>query len=173
AAALRRGTLVHELLQVLPNLPTDQQENVARQSLERPIHGFERDTARSLAKNLISVIRMPELAPLFTQKCKAEQPLAGIVNGRVIVGQVDRLCILPDRVIVCDFKTGRHIPRDVYKTPVDYLRQMAAYRTLLQQLWPHKTIDCVLVWVDEPRADILPETLLETYSLSITSSLSA
>ncbi|MBQ5546975.1 MAG: double-strand break repair helicase AddA [Acetobacter sp.] len=173
AAALRRGTLVHELLQFLPNLPIDQQEGVARQYLERPIHGFDHDTARSLAKNLISVIRMPELAPLFTQKGKAEQPLAGIVNGRVIVGQVDRLCILPDRVIVCDFKTGRHIPRDVYKTPVDYLRQMAAYRTLLQQLWPHKTIDCVLVWVDEPRADILPETLLETYSLSITSSLSA
>ncbi len=164
AAALRRGTLVHELLQFLPNLPIDQQENVARQYLERPIHGFERDTARSLAKNLISVIRMPELAPLFTQKGKAEQPLAGIVNGRVIVGQVDRLCILPDRVIVCDFKTGRHIPRDVHKTPVDYLRQMAAYRTLLQQLWPHKTIDCVLVWVDEPRADILPETLLNIYS---------
>ncbi|MBO6037097.1 MAG: PD-(D/E)XK nuclease family protein, partial [Acetobacter sp.] len=130
---------------------------------------------RSLVKNLISVIRMPELAPLFTQKGKAEQPLAGIVNGRVIVGQVDRLCILPDRVIVCDFKTGRHIPHNAEKTPVSYLRQMAVYRALLQQLWPNKTIDCVLVWVDEPRADILPDeilskTLLDTYSLPVTDS---
>ncbi|MBR2125064.1 MAG: double-strand break repair helicase AddA [Acetobacter sp.] len=159
-AARRRGTLVHTLLQFLPNIPADQQENVARQWLERPINGLESSEAQALTETILSVIRMPKLAPLFAPGAKAEQPLAGIVNGRVIVGQVDRLCILPDRVIVCDFKTGRHIPHNAEKTPVSYLRQMAVYRALLQQLWPNKTIDCVLVWVDEPRADILPDEIL-------------
>lgn len=163
-AAFRRGNLVHALLQFLPGLPADRQETAARQWLTRPTSGLDPADASALATSLLEVLRLPELAPLFAPLARAEQRLAGLVDGQVIVGQVDRLCILPDRVIVCDFKSGRHAPRAVTGTPVLYLRQMAAYRTLLRQLWPDRDVVCVLVWTELPRADVLPDALLDSHT---------
>ncbi len=74
------------------------------------------------------------------------------------------MCVLPDRVVVCDYKSGRHAPRTVAQTPVLYLRQMAAYRALLQGLWPGREVVCVLVWTEVPRADLLPATLLDRHA---------
>jgi ATP-dependent helicase/nuclease subunit A len=52
----------------------------------------------------------------------------------------------------------------VEQTPVLYLRQMAAYRALLQGLWPGREVVCVLVWTELPRADRLPEHLLDRHA---------
>lgn len=163
-AAFRRGTLVHALLQYLPAYPPEQQAEMAHSWLARPASGLTPDEAATLAEQVLAVLALPDLAPLFSPQARAEQRLAGVAGGQVIVGQVDRMFVLPDKVLVCDFKTGRHTPRKVEATPVLYLRQMAAYRALLQGLYPDRTIRCVLVWTEGPRADVLPDALLDAHA---------
>ncbi|MFT9409546.1 double-strand break repair helicase AddA [Acetobacter fabarum] len=163
-AALRRGNLVHALLQFLPDHPASAQEQLATDWLARPASGLSMPEAARLAAQIVAVLRMPALVDLFAPHARAEQRLAGIAGGQVIVGQVDRMCVMPDRVIVCDYKSGRHAPSTVEQTPVLYLRQMAAYRALLQGLWPGREVVCVLVWTELPRADRLPEHLLDRHA---------
>lgn len=163
-AAFRKGNLVHALLQFLPDHPAGAWERLATDWLARPASGLSTQEAAQLAAQIVAVLRMPELVDLFTPHARAEQRLAGIAGGQVIVGQVDRMCVLPDRVVVCDYKSGRHAPRTVEQTPVLYLRQMAAYRALLQGLWPDRQVVCVLVWTELPRADRLPDHLLDQHA---------
>lgn len=161
-AAFARGRLVHSLLQYLPEHPQEQWMALAMKWLKRPVAaGGQPDEADTLARQVIEVLSMPELAPLFSGQARVEQRLAGVAGGQVIVGQVDRMCVLPDRVLLCDFKSGRHVPRSVSVVPVLYLRQMAAYRLLLQGLYPDRPVTCVLVWTEGPRADVLPDELLD------------
>ncbi|GBR49614.1 double-strand break repair helicase AddA [Acetobacter pomorum] len=166
-AAFRRGNLVHALLQFLPACPVEQQSALAHQWLARPASGLSVHEADKLAQQVLAVLKMPGLADLFDPAARAEQRLAGVAGGQVIVGQVDRLRVLSDKVLVCDFKTGRHAPRTVQGTPVLYLRQMAAYRALLQGIWPDRPVICVLVWTEVPRADVLPDVLLDKHAPGI------
>ena len=163
-AAFRRGNLIHALLQYLPAHPPEQWAERAQGWRARPASGLKPAEAQNLAHQVLGVLALPDLAPLFAPEARAEQKLAGLAGGQVIVGQVDRMRVLPDRVLVCDFKSGRHMPRNVAGTPVLYLRQMAAYRALLQGLYPTKPIVCVLVWTEGPRADVLPDTMLEVHA---------
>ncbi|MFT9016863.1 MAG: PD-(D/E)XK nuclease family protein, partial [Acetobacter sp.] len=163
-AAFRKGSMVHALLQFLPDHPPEQQAELARAWLARPASGLDPQEAATLAERVVAVLRLPDLAPLFMPQARAEQRLVGVAGTQVIMGQVDRMCVLDDRIVVCDFKSGRHVPHRVEDTPVLYLRQMAAYRVLLRQIWPQKPVTCVLVWTEQPRADVLPPALLDSHA---------
>ena len=60
-------------------------------------------------------------------------------------GIADRLIIAPDRITLIDFKTGR-----VGHLAAKYRPQMIRYRTILQDLFPGRTIEGYLLFVDEP-----------------------
>jgi len=61
-------------------------------------------------------------------------------------GIVDRLIIATDRISLIDFKTGR-----VGHLNEKYRLQMIRYRTILQDLFPGRPVECYLLFVDEPR----------------------
>ena len=102
--------------------------------------------ADELARETLAILDHPDLAPLFGPGSRAEVPLTGVVGGAVVGGLVDRLAVLPDRVLVADFKTNRRPPARLEDTPVLYLRQMAAYRAVLREIFPGRAIVCALVW---------------------------
>jgi ATP-dependent helicase/nuclease subunit A len=129
----------------------------------QPGHGLKEAEAAGLVARVIEVMGLPALAPLFAAEGRAEQRLAGEIRGQVISGQVDRLRVLPDEILVCDFKTGRHPPSEIEQVPVPYLRQMAAYCALLQGIWPGRPIRCSLIWTETVTVMELPEYLLERY----------
>ena len=81
----------------------------------------------------------------------------------MVSGQVDRLAILPDRVLIADYKTGR-VPNDLDDVPVMYLRQMSAYRAVLHLIAPGKPVDCFLIWTDGPRIMRLPDPVLDRHA---------
>ncbi|MDG6094500.1 double-strand break repair helicase AddA [Acetobacter sp. AN02] len=162
-AAFRRGTLVHALLQYLPECPVRNRTHIAYDWLQRPGHALSETEAARLAARVIGVMDLPELADLFGPHSRAEQRLTGVAGGQVIIGQADRICVLPGEVHICDFKTNRRPPEDVSKTPVAYLRQMAAYRALLRQLWPGRQVKCCLVWTESVTVMLLPDSLLDHY----------
>ena len=104
------------------------------------------------------------LAPLFGPGSRAEVPLTGVIAGSVVGGLVDRLAVLADRVLMADFKTNRRPPGRIEDTPVLYLRQMAAYRAVLREIFPGRDIICALVWTQASQVVILPDALLETHA---------
>ncbi|HEY7580596.1 MAG TPA: double-strand break repair helicase AddA, partial [Acetobacteraceae bacterium] len=157
----RRGTLLHALLQYLPDLPAGQRAAAALAWLDRPGNGLAAGEAEALAREIMAILEHPELAPLFGPGSRAEVPVSGLVDGAVVGGLVDRLAVLDEAVIVADYKTNRRPPARVEDTPVLYLRQMAAYRGVLRQIFPGRAVRCALVWTEASQVVMLPDELLD------------
>jgi ATP-dependent helicase/nuclease subunit A len=107
-------------------------------------------------------------APLFGPGSRAEVRVAGEIVGahgtNVLSGQIDRLVVTADDVLVLDYKTNRPPPATEDDVAEIYLRQMAAYRAVLRGIYPGRTIGCALLWTDGPRLMPLSSWLLDRYS---------
>ena len=53
-------------------------------------------------------------------------------------------------VCLIDYKTGRSIPDSAEKTPLAYIRQMAAYKAVMEKIYPDRKIKCFLLWTEAP-----------------------
>ena len=163
-ARFRRGLLIHRLLQSLPELPERRRAAACRRYLERRAPDLNAEARREIAAQTLAVLRDPAFAPLFGPGSRAEVPLAGRVGDEVISGQVDRLAITDDAVLVVDYKTNRAPPEREAGVPTVYLRQMAAYRAILREIYPDRPVRCALLWTDGPRLMPLGDRLMDRYA---------
>lgn len=163
----RRGRLVHALLQHLPDRPPAEREGAARAFLARRGQGLsEAEQAATLAE-VLALLAAPDFAAAFGPDALAEAPIIGQVGNRLVSGQVDRLLVTADRVLVLDYKTNRPPPVDVAGVAPLYLRQMAAYRAVLRRAFPGRRVECALVWTFGARLMPLPDSLLDTHAPDI------
>jgi ATP-dependent helicase/nuclease subunit A len=160
----RRGLLIHGLLQHLPEHPEAAWEDIARRHLARPGHGLDSAEREATLAETLAVLRHPALDGAFGPDSLAEAPLAGVVDGIPIAGQVDRLLVTPGRVLVLDYKTNRPPPSEVSAVSPAYLRQMAAYRAVLRAAWPGRRVDCALVWTWSGHVMALPDAALDPHA---------
>jgi len=159
----RRGDLIHRLLQLLPDLAPEAWAEGAAAML-----GRERDLTApqrsEMAEAALAVLRDPRFAEVFGPGSRAEVAVAGAARalpaGLKISGRIDRLVVLPDRVLVADFKTNRPSPDRIEDADPAYLRQMAIYAAVLADVFPKHTIEAALVWTDGPKLMPIPENLL-------------
>jgi ATP-dependent helicase/nuclease subunit A len=91
---------------------------------------------KTLAGKVTGLLGNARFAALFAPGSRAEVPIVGKLqaggeNYRVS-GQVDRLAVTADAVLIADFKTNRPVPRIV---PPGYVRQLALYRAVLAKLY--------------------------------------
>lgn len=156
----RRGLIIHTLLERLPALPPLDRQKMGRAYLNRPIHGLTDDQAEEYLAEALGVIDDPEFGPIFTAEALVEAPIVGQVGSRIINGQIDRMVIGDDEILIVDFKTNRPPPTDVDQTAPVYLRQMASYQAVLQQIYPDRAVKCALLWTVEPRLMPLPNSIL-------------
>lgn len=167
----KRGQLIHRLLQTLPDLPVADREEAARRYLALPAHGLNEDAQAQLRGECLGVLNHPEFAPLFGVGSRAEVPLAGLIE-RVgestgpfaVSGQVDRLLVGGNEILVVDYKTLRPAPADPDRVPRAYLSQMAGYRAILRQIYPDRPVRCALVFTETPRLVPLPDGLLDSHA---------
>jgi ATP-dependent helicase/nuclease subunit A len=158
----KRGLFVHALLARLPDIAPGQREGVALAYLRR--QGLRTEEAAPLVTETLAILTHPLFAPLFAQNSRAEVAVTAQLPelGQLrISGQIDRLAVTDDAVLIADFKTNRPPPEDVEKTPRLYRTQMALYRAALQKIYPGKRIDCALIWTDGARLMRLPPQLLD------------
>ena len=156
-----RGEAVHALLQHLPGVGLEARAAEAARYLART--GLDAESQQTVQAQVMAVLAHPALAPLFGPLGRGEAPLSGLVAGRVVTGVVDRLAVLEDAVLVAEFKTGRTAPADVADTPVRYLRQLAAYRAVLNGLFPGRAVQCALVWTEGAAVIRMPDHLLDPH----------
>ena len=160
-----RGNLIHRLLEILPDLP-----EVKRQGAAARFMALQANVSEALGKDIIAevlaVIDNPDFAPFFAPGSKAEVSLAGhpstLPDHVVLNGQIDRLSVRGDEVWVIDYKSNRPPPKSEAAIPEIYIRQMAAYRALLRDLYPGKLVKCALLWTDGPRLMTVPDALMDT-----------
>ena len=163
---LARGTLVHQLLQHLPQLPKAEREMAATSFLSLKT-GAAADTARKLASEVIAVLDHPSFAEIFGPDSLAEVPIAADLappGGRGVsvrvVGSIDRLLVGPKRVFVVDYKTNRLPPRRVEDIPLAYLLQLAAYVQVLKSIYPGRAVAAALLWTETLDLMQLPDAVL-------------
>lgn len=168
AEARRRGIIAHHLIErahaFSPGNRLAALERLARARFPR----IEPSLLQAVVADVAAVVTDSRLAPLFEPPAVAEVDLVGDIDvpgqgARSVMGRVDRLVVLPDRVIVADFKTGRP-PRDA-RVPDVWLRQMAVYSALLADLHPDKPVHAWLVWTSGPHIVSLdPAVMLASLS---------
>ncbi len=150
---------------MLPDLPQAQRAAAAQRFLARPALGLDTARQQEWAAETLAVLQHPDFAPLFGQGSRAEVPLAGTIAGRngpyVVSGQIDRLLIAPERILVIDYKTNRPPPATPEEVAPAYIAQLAAYRVALKGLFPGRSLRAALLWTDGPRLMEIPSTSLD------------
>jgi len=164
-AAAERGKWLHALFERLPAVPVGERRARALAWLERSAGVAEAGLRETLADDACALIADPRFADLFGTDSLAEAPIAAVVaGGTVVSGTVDRLLISDDRILVADFKTGRHPPASADAIPPAHLRQMAAYRAALRIIFPERLVEAALLYTAAPVLHALPDALLDLYA---------
>jgi ATP-dependent helicase/nuclease subunit A len=172
--ALLRGRLLHRLMQSLPDIPPQRRTGAARRHLARAGRDLSEDEREKLAAQAAAVLDDVRFAPLFAPDSRAEVPIVGRLtradgSALPVSGQVDRLAVTADEVLIGDYKTNHPAPQRVEDVPPTYLAQLALYRAVLARLYPHRPIRAALVWTEIPVLMEIPPAVLDQALAQLTS----
>jgi ATP-dependent helicase/nuclease subunit A len=153
ARALQRGTLVHRLLQSLPDLATGRRRDAALKYLSGNAGDWTEGERETLAEAVLALIGDARFGQVFGPGSRAEVSIVGRLQrpGRLpalVSGQIDRLVVTPSEVLIVDYKTNHAPPRVPAEAPSAYVRQLALYRAVLQKLYPQLPVRTALLWTE-------------------------
>src|SRR5438093_758991 len=174
ARALQRGTLVHRLLQSLPDIAAERRREAALAYLARNADGWTEEERRALADSTLALIADGRFAPVFAPGSRAEVSIVGRLErpgGRpaLVSGQIDRLVVTDSEVLIVDFKTNHAPPIRPEEAPRGYVRQLALYRAVLAKLYPQRLVRAALLWTERAELMEISAPALEAERASIIS----
>jgi ATP-dependent helicase/nuclease subunit A len=152
--ALRRGDLVHRLLQFLPDQEAAARPEAAARFLATVAADRDQEMRASLADEALAVLGHPDMADLFGAQSRAEVEIAARLPGDPVYevyGRIDRLKIDDSAVWIVDFKTDASPPRQPDAVPIAYVDQLALYRTVIQRIFPGRTVRAMLLFTMGPK----------------------
>jgi ATP-dependent helicase/nuclease subunit A len=164
--ALRRGVLVHRLLQSLPDIAADHRREAATRYLARNAADWMEGEREALAAQMVGLIDDDRFKLLFVPGSRAEVPIVGRIArpGRTplaVSGQIDRLIVTDSEILIADYKTNHAPPRKLASVPPAYRQQLALYRALLQRLYPQRSVRAALIWTETPEIMEIPVSELD------------
>ncbi|MBY0354926.1 MAG: double-strand break repair helicase AddA [Rickettsiales bacterium] len=177
---LQRGILIHRLLHLLSVVEPARRQVIATHYLQRYQDVLPPSERQSMVQHLLLLMHDPIYAPIFSTRALCEVSVSGLLESSLgitqsdepiaLSGQIDRLLVMEDRVLIIDFKTGElpayHTTKG-YLVPELYRRQMEAYRQLLQRIYPDKTIETALIYTAIPMLLPVPATLTRAQASAI------
>ncbi|MBX9824200.1 MAG: double-strand break repair helicase AddA [Xanthobacteraceae bacterium] len=169
--AIARGLAIHRLMQSLPDVPPDRRAGTAALFLARQ-KKLDDTECRSIAQQVQSVLSDPRFAALFGPGSRAEVSITGRLNGHPVAGQVDRLVVTANEVLIADYKSNRPPPQslgEALEKYGNYLKQLALYRDVLTRLYPGRPVRAALLWTETPELmEIPPKALDEALGIAVT-----
>ncbi|MEI8144077.1 MAG: double-strand break repair helicase AddA [Alphaproteobacteria bacterium] len=168
--AMRRGVVIHRLLQSLPDVAPERRADAARRYLSSDKSLYEASRAEIMAR-VLALLDDARFSSLFGPESRAEVPLVGMVKGLPVAGQIDRLVITPERVVIADFKTGLAVPASADAVPASYVTQLALYRALLSEMRPGVPVEALIVWADVAEATSIPAAMMDENLAALTGAL--
>ena len=159
------GTVVHDLLEFLPVLPSDERDHAMEKYLSRPVWGITEKDQKETADQLRKILSDPEFGPLFGPNSRPEVTITAHLkrNGEqhAMTGQIDRLVVDDKSVTIIDYKNSVRVPERPEEIQKQYLVQMAAYKMALREIYPDKEIKCALLWTRAAKLMPIPGDLLD------------
>tara|TARA_B110000211_G_scaffold207607_1_gene243509 strand:- start:111 stop:1154 length:1044 start_codon:yes stop_codon:yes gene_type:complete len=154
--ALRLGTAVHLLLEVLPNTKQSTWSGVTARLIDADIFA-------AALREATGLLAHPDLAHIFSPESLAEVDITAHLpelGGDAIQGSIDRLIISAQKVLAVDFKTNQVVPATPDQVPESILRQMGAYASALSQVFPDHEIETAVLWTKSQYLMQLPHHLV-------------
>jgi ATP-dependent helicase/nuclease subunit A len=152
--AARRGIAIHALLQDLPDIAPEKRETFARRKATRM--GLDEVEVFKL----VHLLNDPDLAPFLGSESRAEAELRGsLADGRMVSGRVDRVTILPNEILLLDYKSDRSVLESL-TLEHPYTQQMALYAELLKNAYPERSVRAALLWTHSAKLEWVPQGFL-------------
>ena len=148
--AMLRGTVIHRLLQHLPAIDPDKRSAASAYYLKKFHTHLTVPVCDQMGEQVLALLQDPHFNAVFSVEAKAEVPVVGRIGKYEVSGVIDRLVVLSDRVLIVDYKTNRIVPKTMADVPASYLKQMAMYLRVLEQIYPDKIMECAILWISEP-----------------------
>jgi ATP-dependent helicase/nuclease subunit A len=164
--ARARGRIVHRLMQSLPDIPPAARKDAIARYLRGAAADFSPAEQMEMARQALAILDDQSFAEVFAAESRAEVPIVGRIACAgsapiAVSGQVDRLAVTPDAVLMADYKTDAAAPRELAEVPPPYVAQLALYRAVLARIYPEKTIRAALVFTSGPTVMEIPGPALD------------
>jgi len=159
--AKRRGTILHGLLEHLPQSPVAQ-----HRSLAIALYGDQGDFSaetETLFDETTALLNNESLAHIFAPTSLAEVELSACLpelGGRLMQGTIDRLIVTNSDVLAIDFKSNTTVPSRAEDVPDGILRQMGAYAAMLEQVYPDRQVSTAILWTKTGALMPLPPNIV-------------
>ncbi len=134
-----RGLIIHSILQYMPKIEKERRKNWVRKYLDNISEDKDEIYSKILAFN-------EKYGYLFDLEGKSEITLSGTIDGKSVLIRLDRLCITQDKAIIIDYKSHRNVSVSSLN---EIKKQMLTYKTLVQEIYPNKQVECVVIWVKD------------------------
>lgn len=151
AEAAAAGRLAHLLLQILPDVSPASRIHAARSLADARGRGLPEERRARIVLDALRLLDEPLLAALFGPSALAEVPVSGEIElpggaRRAVSGRIDRLVVLPDAVVIADFKTTARPPANPEAIAPQTVAQLAAYAALMEQIYPGRPVRALAVY---------------------------
>jgi ATP-dependent helicase/nuclease subunit A len=164
-SALRRGEIVHRLMQSLPDLAPAARKPAMERYLNNAARKLSPSEQAEIERQVLGILEHSSFAEVFAPGSRPEVPIVGgIRRGDEVIpvaGQVDRLCVTDDSILIIDYKTSVSVPVKLEDVPAEYVLQLAVYRAVLMRIYPGKRVRTALLFSASPKLIELPGPLLD------------
>ncbi len=153
--AMERGRIVHRLMQSLPDIPPERRMSAIEQYLARTAaEDFSSAERSEITRQVSATLSDKSFAEIFAPGSRPEVPIVGRIprnDGAPlgVAGQVDRLSVTGNTVLIADYKTDGIVPQRFEEAP-RYVTQLALYRAVLARIYPGKTVRAALIFTNGP-----------------------
>ena len=156
-----RGRLVHALLEHLPEIALSEQERAAEAFVAARGTDLAPELRAEIVAETLAIARDDRFAPLFQPGSLAEVPVVARIGDYDLEGQIDRLAVVEDGLLIVDYKTNWPPPTRLEEFAPAYIAQLAGYRKALAPIFPGRRLQAALLWTDGPRLMEVPSTVLD------------
>ena len=146
----RRGSLIHKILQFLPPDNSDKAQ-IIDEYMKRNVADFSDEEKKQIKEEILNLLIDKEYEMIFGADSRAEVPVFGEVDGKIISAQIDRLVIQKDKITIVDFKTNRPASKTLAETPEVYKKQLKTYETLVRKIYPDRAVESYILWTNDAR----------------------
>jgi ATP-dependent helicase/nuclease subunit A len=163
--ALDRGRIVHRLMQSLPDIPPARRKDAAETFLAKAAADFSGAEQTEMARQVFTILNDLRFDEVFRAGSRAEVPIVGRIaradaDPLLVAGQVDRLIVTGDAVLIADYKTDRVVPHALDEVK-PYVTQLALYRAVLSRIYPGKNVRATLLFTAGPVLIEVPAAAME------------
>jgi ATP-dependent helicase/nuclease subunit A len=153
--ALRRGQIVHRLMQSLPDIAPAARKAALQHYLGNAARDLSPDERAEIARHALAILEDNKFADVFAPGSRPEVPVIGRISRSdgeplLVAGQVDRLIATDKAVLVVDYKTDSVVPDRLDDVPAAYIAQLALYRAVLTRIYPGKHVRAALIFTAGP-----------------------